>query len=111
MPDEDSAKKQIDGIMRDVFTVEKPDSVATETCALDMFCYLCRAQLFYDGNKRLAQLVANKVLIAGGVGVLRVPDEAQKEFLQKLIAYYESGDASELKELLHRTSIRSQEFR
>ena len=111
MPDEIVAQKRIEEILGDVYTNDEPKPEVSRECALDLFCYICRAQLFYDGNKRLAQLAANKVLIAGGVGVLRVPDEAQKEFLQRLVLFYESGDATELKDLLRRTSIRSQEFR
>lgn len=30
--------------------------------ALDMTLYLMRAQLFYDGNKRIAMLIGNKII-------------------------------------------------
>ena len=34
-----------------------------EERALKYFCYVARSQIFIDGNKRVAQLIANKVLI------------------------------------------------
>lgn len=68
--------------------------------ALDMFSYLCRAQLFNDGNKRTAQLVANRMMIADGCGILAIPPEHKRSFETKLVAFYESGDNTELKEFL-----------
>ena len=40
--------------------------------ALDLMLYLTKSQLFYDGNKRIAMLAANKLLIQHGCGVLSV---------------------------------------
>lgn len=68
--------------------------------ALEYFCYLTRAQLFIDGNKRVAQLMTNKVLIESGVGVLSIPPYAMAELKRRLIHYYETGDSNELKSLL-----------
>lgn len=54
--------------------------------AVEMFCYLAKAQLFIDGNKRLAQLVANKILIYEGVGILQITDADKfKGFLRDCI--------------------------
>lgn len=55
------------------------------------FEYLAKALLFVDGNKRLAQLIANKVLIADGVGILKIPDTKVTEFFNVLVDYYETG--------------------
>ena len=48
-------------------TLEKIDDI--ELKALKYFCFIARTQMFLDGNKRVAQLIANKVLISGGVGI------------------------------------------
>ena len=56
--------------------------------AVKTFCYLAKAQLFIDGNKRLAQLVANKILISEGIGILQINDADR--FKQILVDYYES---------------------
>ncbi len=58
-----------------------------------MFCYLSRGQLFWDGNKRMAQLMTNKILIESGVGVLRIDIGDKKEFSSILVNYYDTGDA------------------
>lgn len=70
-----------------------------------MFCYFSRSQLFWDGNKRMAQLMANKALIESGVGILSIPVERNKEFFMKLVKYYESNNASELCMFLSRECI------
>ena len=69
------------------------------TKAMVCFCYITRSQLFSDGNKRLAQLITNKVLIENGVGIFKIPyeDDTWKELL---LRYYESNDASMLCEYL-----------
>ena len=54
--------------------------------AVKTFCYLAKAQLFIDGNKRLAQLVANKILISEGIGILQINDADRfKDFLKECI--------------------------
>lgn len=69
--------------------------------ALEMFCYLTKHQLFNDGNKRTATLVANMVLIQSGIGVLRIPPEYKTEFYNKLTDYYEDDNKkTELKAFL-----------
>ena len=73
--------------------------------ALKMFGYLCRSQLFSDGNKRTAQLVANKMLIADGRGILAIPPECKHDFGEKLKRFYETADDSELQKFLIETSI------
>jgi len=38
--------------------------------AVHYFVYGCRQQLFWDGNKRTSTLIANKILIQGGGGLI-----------------------------------------
>lgn len=63
-----------------------------ELKALKYFCYTARAQIFADGNKRVAQLIANKVLIENNVGIFQIPIEKLEEFRTLLIDFYETGD-------------------
>lgn len=72
--------------------------------AVKTFCYLAKAQLFIDGNKRLAQLVANKILISEGIGILQINDADR--FKQILVDYYEST-SDRLKDFLKECIIRS----
>lgn len=71
--------------------------------ALVIFCYLSRDQLFWDGNKRMAQLMANKVLVESGVGILSIglSSDDMTLFNKLLTDYYLSSDASELCKYLY----------
>lgn len=62
-----------------------------EQRALKYFCYVARAQMFADGNKRVAQLIANKVLIENNIGIFQIPIEKLESFRALLIEFYESG--------------------
>lgn len=73
--------------------------------AITIMLYIMRSQMFFDGNKRTAQLAANQIMIQGGAGVLRIPVECQKEFFAKLIGYYETGNMREVKRFVYDTSI------
>ena len=78
--------------------------------AIDITLYLMRAQLFYDGNKRIAMLVGNKIMIENGQGILSVQQRDIKEFYQLLVAYYESGNPSELGQFLYNNCIDGMTF-
>lgn len=67
-----------------------------ETRALKYFSYVARAQMFIDGNKRVAQLIANKILIQNNVGIFQIPIEKLEEFKEMLILYYETADDKEI---------------
>lgn len=63
-----------------------------ELKALKYFCYIARTQMFIDGNKRVAQLMANKVLIEHDIGIFQIPIEKLEKFKELLIEFYESDD-------------------
>ncbi len=65
-----------------------PDAV---TKALKYFCCITRGQFFPDGNKRVAQLMANKILIENNVGIFQIPIEELEVFKTLLIDFYETG--------------------
>lgn len=73
--------------------------------ALLAFAWTCRSQLFRDGNKRTAQLVANDILVQSGEGILAVPIDAQGEFFELLVAFYESNIPDELISFLREKCI------
>lgn len=63
-----------------------------ELKALKYFCYITRTQMFVDGNKRVAQLMANKILIENNIGIFQIPIEKLEEFKGMLIEFYETGN-------------------
>jgi hypothetical protein len=73
--------------------------------ALSYFCFIARTQMFIDGNKRVAQLIANKVLINAGKGVFQIPVDAVGEFKLLLIQYYESNNDDDIKGFMHRYCV------
>ena len=77
-------------IMDSIKEIEQSKDV--ELRALKYFCYIVRTQMFIDGNKRVAQLMANKVLIENNVGIFQIPIEKLEEFKGMLIEFYETGD-------------------
>ena len=72
-----------------------------ERC-IELFCWIQRCQMFLDGNKRVANLVANKEMIKNGQGILSIPVERIGEYLEKLIKYYETNDMKELKDWIYK---------
>lgn len=66
--------------------------------ALNLMLYLMRSQLFFDGNKRVSMLIANKILIENGLGILSVSKENVHSFLTMLVGFYESNNGADIKE-------------
>lgn len=77
-------------IMEAINEIEQIKDV--ELRSLKYFCYIARAQMFIDGNKRVAQLMANKVLIENNIGIFQIPIEKLEEFKGMLIDFYETGN-------------------
>lgn len=71
-----------------------------ELKALKYFCYTARTQMFPDGNKRVAQLIANKVLIENNIGIFQIPIEKLEEFKILLIEFYETADDKKIIEFM-----------
>ena len=55
-------------------------------------------------------LVANKVMIQNGCGIISVSQENRKEFYDKLVRYYETGEKEELKIFLYDNCIDGMDF-
>lgn len=73
--------------------LQKIDEIEdTELKALKFFCFVARTQMFVDGNKRVAQLIANKVLVQNNIGIFQIPIEKLEQFKILLIEFYETAD-------------------
>ena len=75
-----------------------------ERC-IDLFCWIQRSQMFIDGNKRVANLVANKEMIKNGQGIIAVPVEKIGDYFIYLIEYYETNDNTKLKNWIYENCI------
>ena len=67
--------------------------------------YLSRRQIFNDGNKRVAMLAANHVMIKNGAGVISVPPSKLGEFIKYLTDFYKSNDMTEAKQFIYDNCI------
>lgn len=72
---------------------------------IDLFCWIQRSQMFQDGNKRVANLVANKEMIKNGLGILNVPVELIGKYFTHLINYYETNDNTLLKQFIYENCL------
>ena len=70
--------------------------------AVEYFCYNIYSQLFWDGNKRTSTIVASKILIESGEGILSIDKDIAVEFNDSLKIYYDTNDKSGLKAVLYR---------
>ena len=77
---------------------------ALDRC-LSIFCWIQRSQMFLDGNKRVANIVANKEMIKNGQGIISIPVEKIGEYLGFLIKYYETNDMNDLKKWLYDNAV------
>ena len=96
LPSECDYDKELNEILKNQNQLEK---------CMDLFCWIQRSQMFLDGNKRVANIIANKEMIQNGQGIIAIPVEKIGEYFTKLITFYETGDNSELKNWLYETSI------
>lgn len=72
---------------------------------LNLFCWVQRSQMFQDGNKRVANLIANKEMIKNGLGILNVPVELIGQYFTHLIKYYETNDNKDLKQFIYENCL------
>ena len=95
---------QIGIIISDLSEIEEISDI--ELKALKYFCYVARCQMFIDGNKRVAQLIANKILIENDIGIFQIPIEKLEQFKTLLIAFYETSVDTEIIEFMKAFCIR-----
>lgn len=76
----------------------------TRRC-IKLMLYLMKSQLFWDGNKRTAMLIANKELIKQGNGVISIPTEKIGEFNRLLSRYYSFNEHENLENFIYSQAI------
>jgi prophage maintenance system killer protein len=89
--------------------LEHTENISVTDVAITLMCKLMKMQVFNDGNKRTAMLIANKILIENGKGIISVSEDNKEEFGYKLIAYYEDEEKiNELKEFIYNNCLDGQ---
>ena len=76
-------------VITNINEILKEENITSRS--LNLMLYLMRSQIFWDGNKRTAILVANKLLISNGCGIISVKEDDINEFNKLLTEYYNTG--------------------
>lgn len=84
--------------------VSDKDITATEK-ALEIFVWGTKGQFFWDGNKRTSLMLANKILISAGAGIMTITDKYMEQFNVSLLEYYNTGKSDKLKRFLYDNAI------
>ena len=92
IPSEEVVRATINSIIND--SIEDIDK------AIEIALYIMKTQVFIDGNKRTAIILANHYLVSKGKGILVIPYNKVSEFKKLLVAYYEGNCEIEIKKFL-----------
>ena len=84
--------------------VSNTDTSATDK-ALEVFTWGTRGQFFWDGNKRTSLLLANKLLVSAGAGIMTITDKYMEHFNVLLLDFYNTGNSETLKKFLYENAI------
>lgn len=107
LPNKDELEKLLEKCNKDI--LEHIENISVTDIAITLMCKLMKMQAFNDGNKRTAMLIANKILIENGKGIISVSEDNKEEFGYKLIAYYEDEEKiNELKEFVYNNCLDGQ---
>lgn len=97
-PIESQIKEELESLL------SQDDKTKTEI-AIEIMLWIMRRQMFIDGNKRVAMLFANKIMIDNGCGIITIAQDIQPTFYEKLIKFYETGDNKDLKQWIYENCI------
>ena len=98
IPDKEKTIEELENIL------SAPDASATDK-ALEAFAWGARGQFFWDGNKRTSLMIANKILVSSGSGIMTITDKYMEQFNTLLLHYYNTGAGEELKQFLYENAI------
>lgn len=91
VPEKNTVESEIEEILRIENVTQR---------AITYMLYGMRRQLFWDGNKRTSTIVANKIMIENGVGIIKVPDNKLEEFNILLTEFYNTNDMKKISEFI-----------
>ena len=67
--------------------------------------YGMRTQLFWDGNKRTSIIIANKIMIENGKGIITIKEENLLEFNQLLTEFYNTNNDEKIINFIYNNCI------
>lgn len=96
IPNPSEVEKQIEEILKIENQTER---------AIEYMLFGMRKQLFWDGNKRTSTIIANKIMIENGAGIIKVADDYLEKFNKLLSKFYETNNKKEIKEFIYNNCI------
>ena len=103
VPEKEKTIAELEAIVNDM------DTSATDK-ALEIFTWGTRGQFFWDGNKRTSLMLANKILVSAGAGIMTITDKNMEQFNTLLLEYYNTGKSEKLKRFLYENAIQGIEL-
>ncbi len=100
---------QREAVEAELAAIMAQNATATEK-ALKAFVWGTRGQFFWDGNKRTSLILANKIMLEAGAGMLTITEKHMERFNALLVAYYDTGDAGALQDFLYENAIQGLEL-
>jgi Fic family protein len=96
-------------VNKELMEILSSDKSNTEK-AIIAFLWGVRRQIFWDGNKRTSLLLANKILMNNGNGILTITEKNMAQFNALLLGYYNTNDMEPIKVFLYENAISGIDF-
>ena len=96
---------EVEEQIKKILNIKNPTERAIEYMLFGM-----KKQLFWDGNKRTSTIVANKIMIENGCGIIKISDLHLEEFNKLLSEFYTTNKKEKIKEFLYNNCIDGIEF-
>ena len=93
-------KEEVEKKLKEIMSIEN-----ITLRAIKYMLYGMRSQLFWDGNKRTSTIIANKIMINNGKGIILVQEEYILEFNKLLTEYYNTSNDEKIIEFIYNNCI------
>lgn len=93
-------KEKVEKKLKEIMSIEN-----ITLRAIKYMLYGMRSQLFWDGNKRTSTIIANKIMINNGKGIILVQEEYILEFNKLLTEYYNTSNDEKIIEFIYNNCI------
>ncbi|MBQ8472186.1 MAG: death-on-curing protein [Bacilli bacterium] len=93
-------KSEVEEELSKIFSIKTPN-----LRAIKLMLYGARSQLFSCENKRTSMIIANKVMIENGAGIITVPEENIIEFNKLLTDFYNTNDDTKIIKFIYNNCI------
>jgi Fic family protein len=101
IPDENKAQKELEHLIKIDNPIER---------AIKIMLWGMKSQLFWDGNKRTSMMIANKIMIENGCGIITVSPKNLKDFSLLLSDFYTTGSDEKIMQFIYDNCIDGVDF-